>query len=396
MTAEVALLNRNGAVLGSDSFGKVQINNKRKFISVEKIFPLSPNRSVGVMVYNFVHFMGTPWDTIIKVYSSYLGDKSFGTLKEYAEHFLSFFASERRFSAPLVEKLIIQNALDYCIQEIINSVKSTGDNAKNIDIEVEKQLAFFSKEKFLTGFDESFIKNFTEIHSGELEVYINKKPEFKVDAKTQQNLIKLSAYAICKGNFIFKFGSSGLVFAGYGENEIFPSIYGFDVFASIDGKLIYRPSTSSNISFINKQSIYSFGETNVLATYIDGINPDLNDMITGEFKLRLEDLSKKLENKLSNKDLDIFRSFIASEIKEFQNNVFNFQLENCIKPILLMVGMLNKQELATLTESLVSLTLTRQKFSTDEQTAGGEIDVACITKGEGFSWIRNKWSAALI
>ncbi len=390
MTAEVAILNRNGVALASDSYGLVKIGDKKKFISVNKIFSLSQSHPIGIIISNFVNFMSTPWETIVSVYRSYIGEKSFNTLKEYTDNFISFLTSDKRFSAPLVEKLIIENAIDHCISEVSKSVKLTNDYTKSISNEIEKLLLFYSNQKFLIGFDDSFTKYFVEIHGKELEQYIKMKPEINVDIKTQQNLIKLCAYIICKSNFIYdNYGSSGLVFVGYGDNDIFPSLIGYNIFASIDKNLIYKTSASTTIGIDNKQAIYSFGVTDVLATYIDGINPDLQNMVFKEIDSGFKDLTGTIQNKfqLSEKDQGFLNSITVSAIDNFKNKFLDFQQKNCVEPLLLMVNMLSNQELLSLAESFVHLTLTKQKFSADEQISGGRIHVVSITKGDGY-WER--------
>jgi hypothetical protein len=59
-------------------------------------------------------------------------------------------------------------------------------------------------------------------------------------------------------------------------------------------------------------------------------------------------------------------------------------------PIIDVVAVLPKDELASMAESLVSLTSFRRKVSLQVETVGGPIDVAVISKGDGFVWIRRK------
>ncbi len=51
---------------------------------------------------------------------------------------------------------------------------------------------------------------------------------------------------------------------------------------------------------------------------------------------------------------------------------------------------LPKDELAAMAESLVNLTSFKRRISMDEETVGGPIDVAVISKGDGFIWIKRK------
>jgi hypothetical protein len=55
-----------------------------------------------------------------------------------------------------------------------------------------------------------------------------------------------------------------------------------------------------------------------------------------------------------------------------------------------MVAMMPKQDLIELAEALVSITVVERKASADTATVGGPIDVAIITKNEGFVWVKRK------
>jgi len=53
--------------------------------------------------------------------------------------------------------------------------------------------------------------------------------------------------------------------------------------------------------------------------------------------------------------------------------------------------MLPKDELASMAEALVSLTSLKRRMTMGEQeTVGGPIDVAVISKGDGLVWVKRK------
>jgi len=55
------------------------------------------------------------------------------------------------------------------------------------------------------------------------------------------------------------------------------------------------------------------------------------------------------------------------------------------------VGILPKSELADMAQSFVNLASLKKKISAGEsETVGGPIDVAIISKGDGFRWIQKK------
>ena len=51
---------------------------------------------------------------------------------------------------------------------------------------------------------------------------------------------------------------------------------------------------------------------------------------------------------------------------------------------------LPKDELAAMSESLINLTSFKRRVSMEEETVAGPIDVAVISKGDGFVWIKRK------
>ena len=110
MTAIVAVLNKHAVAIAADS--AVTMGDTHKVVnSANKIFTLSKYHPVAVMTYNTAAFMGVPWDIIIKEYRRKLKDKSFNTIKEYAEDFIKFirkrnFFCEKRNATYLFENRI--------------------------------------------------------------------------------------------------------------------------------------------------------------------------------------------------------------------------------------------------------------------------------------------------
>lgn len=59
-------------------------------------------------------------------------------------------------------------------------------------------------------------------------------------------------------------------------------------------------------------------------------------------------------------------------------------------PIIGIVEHLPKQELANMAEALVSITSLKRRVSPHDEDVGGPIDVATISKGDGFQWTKGK------
>lgn len=59
-------------------------------------------------------------------------------------------------------------------------------------------------------------------------------------------------------------------------------------------------------------------------------------------------------------------------------------------PIYEMIDLLPKEDLAEFAESIVNITYIKKLMSPHQETVGGPVDVAIISKGDGFIWIKRK------
>ena len=51
---------------------------------------------------------------------------------------------------------------------------------------------------------------------------------------------------------------------------------------------------------------------------------------------------------------------------------------------------LSKEDLANMAESLIALTSLKRRMTSSEESVGGPVDVAVISKSDGFIWIKRK------
>src|SRR5262245_312379 len=119
MTSEVVLMNRLAVALAADSAATIETARGRKiFQSANKLFTLSKFYPVGVMIYNNAKILDVPWETVIKLYRQVLGDRSFRTLAEYAEHFLSFLNDNEAFFPKTRQEEVYLEAVDKFFREL--------------------------------------------------------------------------------------------------------------------------------------------------------------------------------------------------------------------------------------------------------------------------------------
>ena len=88
-------------------------------------------------------------------------------------------------------------------------------------------------------------------------------------------------------------------------------------------------------------------------------------------------------------DLKVLKKNNEQIVLDFVGFIDNLKDRNS-EPILRFIKSLPKDELANLSESLINITSLKVRVQDNLETVGGDVDVAIITKGDGFVWTKRK------
>jgi hypothetical protein len=412
MTAQVALMNKSAIALATDSAVTINTSGGDKiYNTVNKLFTLSKYYPIGIMIYGSAQFMGIPWESVIKIYRKQLKDKPFSSLKEYSDDFINFLKNSQ-------ELINVRDEVDYFRQcfggylsriekEIDNKVKERLKNKnrlskKNLqeisDNIIEKHFDDWQNESKLEIKEaESFIKQSKKLFSKEIKSFIESIFEkYPLSVSSKRKLEEFAIFLFSKDRF--RNNSSGIVIAGFGEQEIFPSLVNFSVEGRIKNYLKYKLEREFSTNTHGTASIIPFAQTEMVHTFMEGVNPIYQRNVVDKFVQGLIDnYPKLLIEKLTNisdadkqKLKELFASLTDKIYKDFEKELRSYREQHFINPIMSIVDFLPKDELAAMAESLVNLTSFRRHVSLDSETVGGPIDVAVISKGDGFIWIKRK------
>ena len=147
--------------------------------------------------------------------------------------------------------------------------------------------------------------------------------------------------------------------------------------------------------------INMFAQHDVITTFLNSINPNTKIKILNFFNKEHNDYLKKVMAIINNNgDIDDnVKQNIIEDIKSYDiSNNIHGRLVDAINqietdeylPMLQSIGALPYVELSNLCESLIKLTSLKRKVGFDLETVGGDVDVAIITKGDGFIWTKRK------
>lgn len=132
MTAIVGVLNKHAIAVAADSAetvgAGVKIYNK-----ANKIFTLSKHHPIGIAIYSSAMFNGlVPWEIIIKMFRSQLGNTKYNTVQEYADTFFKYLESykdeyiERKDLDAVLSSEISHFWISEIIDKLPNSNPETG------------------------------------------------------------------------------------------------------------------------------------------------------------------------------------------------------------------------------------------------------------------------------
>lgn len=161
--------------------------------------------------------------------------------------------------------------------------------------------------------------------------------------------------------------------------------------------LKYQADKNIKITFDNNATIVPFAQSEMVATFMEGVEPGYETVIENFLSHILNEYPQIIIDKIDKID-DNEKKSLKEKLKGISSKEFNlykkrledYRRKNFVDPIIKVVAILPKDELAAMAESLVNLTSFKRKISMEEETVGGPIDVAVVSKGDGFIWIKRK------
>lgn len=412
MTAQIAIMNKEAVALASDSAVTVGGETGQKiFTSANKVFALSKYRPVGIMIYGDALLMDVPWETIIKIYRDNLGKNKFETLKEYATDFVAFLDNGNSLFPESVQEEYVRGSIyayfRFMQKAITEAVQRTIEEEGEIDDKSVARIASAVIEEHYQSWEEAdcvpslpddFVRDTAVKYGASIRDAIKEVfEELPISRRSLSRLKRIASNLFCKFPKHVQIGLSGVVVAGFGEKDVFPSLQAFDVEGIANNRLKYREGMSGRIDSETSASIIPFAQGEMVATFMEGIDPYLQSHIQGYLsevfdkypEIIVESIEKFDDNEKRLMKANLKKAS-DSIFKDYQEHVEGYRRNNYVEPVVNVVAMLPKDELAAMAEALVNLTSFKRKVTMELETVGGPIDVAVISKGDGFIWIKRK------
>lgn len=408
MTAEVCVMNKLGVALAADSaITRTSRTDSKIYQSADKLFLLSHSDPVAVMIYGSASFMQMPWETVIKLYREEHGHRSRKTVLDHARGLMNFLAKSRELFPEDLQRAHVRSDVIAFLAQLLKTLNQPlGDklaaqneiNAAEVRASiaalVKSELDDWQRIPLPEGLPRTHVatvrRQFGQDISRGVDRIWGKMPMSKV---VRERLKTLACLVLTK--YLMP-DHSGVVFAGFGNAEIFPAVVEVTADRVLANRTKYRKTKDVRIGHGNNATIAPFAQKEMVHMFMEGIDPGLDNFIQRSLSRTFEDLPRKLVDTLGGGATS--RQSLLNTLGELSGNAVatlkkdwaKYRRENHVNPIIRIVSMLPKAELASLAESLVNLTVLRRHTSTQAETVGGPIDVAAVTKGDGFVWIKRK------
>lgn len=415
MTAEIAILNKSAVALAADSAVTISTGEREEktFDSADKLFELTRHNPIGIMVYNGLSFAEAPLQSLIKRFRSEC--TCFEHVNDAADSFLSYLNEFGCSASKRVQEESIKNIVTPILRRITQRYQSefsqrlfnTTAPAPGTPPVDFKQLATSILDKMIGAHeriyqqaqDARFVGGGLPQITEEIEKMLRDAvtTHFQMASEDQKNRLFAITKLILHKNIVSN-GATGIVIAGFGTKDLFPTLVSFEMDGMIGGQLKY---VDRNIIDIDREGekarVIPFAQKEMVDRFLYGLDDGIERQVTSFCKKTIPDIRAAILNHLQFEKPEDRAGFEQSMqgaeeafIDGLKSKAFDVIRANSQRSIDAMVEFMPKPELAKMAEALVNLTSIKKRVTRGMDTVGGPIDVAVISHAEGFVWVKRK------
>lgn len=415
MTTEIAILNRSAVALAADSAVTISVGDGNEaqiakiYANANKLFELVKGAAVGVMIYNTADIGTLPWESVVKAFRSSTFSHRRMTLEEYADDLQRFVADiltraltedERLAAVSLHVRAVVGNFLS-AMEHTPGKLRKANDRKSVLEKEATrnlKELKQLDVADWASGLDDAQLMRRYRAR------FLPEVPEVwcgcRLSKRLRSLLVELAmAFLIRSQDLIGPW--TGVVVAGFGDDEMFPSLRSVRIAGMFEDRLIWLQPEVAKVGVSVPSLIRPYAQTNDAQAFLLGIDPQVSQAI-GRFwrdwaaaihgdivQIAVSQFSPPTDE--ATRFGEAVETYMKESFKEFgqfmQENFHDLRSAS----ITASAAFLSKGEIANLAENLVELTSLRNRVSLDRlETVGGATDVAVISKGDGFVWVKRK------
>lgn len=405
MTAEILVMNRSAVALAAQG-GLSAGYGPEPAVTREsaKIFPLFDGMPVALMIYGRADLLGQPWQTLITHYLETSKPPEAKMLSDYAAHFFAFLDDNVWMFPEQEQRSHLEGLLASIFGRIIDEAAeiyafSAGERLNELEA-LQRAIDIWHRryEHDVRGeevpvvetFQDARRESFADRFSNEIESVLDSVfGQVRLDAGRVEKLWDIAYYAVTRDRFYE--GCTGLVFAGYGREELMPAMCSWYVSSIVNYRMKRTLDWQKAITSQPPQSlVVPFADAPVTNRLMRGLDLAFeNDMLRaveqliGEVGVHMVNGTKQLDMPVRKAmKEELFARILPEAMTTFQNWMRDYIPERSVSPILGSLEAMGADDLARTARSLIGL----NRLGREEFTLFESMDTAVITRKEGFTW----------
>ncbi len=424
MTSQLILGNGTGIALASDS--AVTISRSRTYETAEKIFELPAPHRLAVMHSGNGLYYRIPVEVVVKEWIGSLSDESERSVRDYRDDFRSWIGNRSdRWECAHNRDAAAWNSLRRHVTRLVRLVKQKLNRA-----EEEESLADIALERIRQA-NGNLTREYEQILSSTTAESIMEhwwEPDTLLESPrpglweevcnilgdiprsaTIDEAVRTFLRLIVEKGVEFPAGSwFTLNFVGYGANDLLPTVARLDLGGSMKETLWhYSPEPSfTEPQGVSHALIVTAAQDDVISLLLHGYNRELSRAATSE---AIDNLYASVISKPPDQDpegqvvpgggrlfLDVlataekgdgFKSPKVEVIEAVEDAFAALTDERWIGRTLDTVAVMPLLDLAAAAQALVAVQALTLDIRGALPSVGGHIEVATITRNEGFKWV---------
>jgi hypothetical protein len=399
-------MNQHAVVLAADSATTVQMwvdgeRENRYFKGSNKLFQISATQPVGLMIYGSASLHDVPWELLIKDFRKSLQSDAFDQLSGYSKRFFDFVKGHTLFT----EELRRESFLDEAIRAAHINLKSASEDKSVTEADDNAKVAALrgSLERMRDGLGTKTPK--APVTPADVDAAIAAHADtLSAKIRGTKALVPLADGALVPllaelairdlmANYADYLTDTGVVIGGYGELDYFPGWESYRCYGFLDRLFIANPE--GNPKKVSKDLpawIEPFATTSMIDNFRLGIAPDVFTEVQLATRKELGAFAKKMQAALApdQPPPNNLQTLIDDAVRSHTKEWVSLSMRDHFGPLARVIGSLPISDMAALARSLIELQSLKERVTKPTESVSGPIDVAVISKHDGFVWIDRK------
>lgn len=400
MTSQLILMNGFGVALASDS--AVTVGGKRTYDTAEKIIPLPAPHRLAVLHSGSVNIHGMPYSVLINEWAASLGTTRLRSVALYRQNFLSWLNDNRDWVSTKRSDEDFIDQLEDLYREIWDGITKV-DDAQDVSSEAEQACLdeFIKWTDIISGWsslapdeDDWASEAYARMRNRIDEVRGKWFDDIPMSAAIEQQIATVTRLYLARGHLHRR---SELAFVGFGEKQLLPSYAAVEVNVFVHDYLLHRMTAEQISPDLESGSFFAIcpiGQRDAIDRFLLGVDYGTVDVATRaalEVFLNKSNESGQVEGASDDESKTDAETQLGNNVyREIKTAFQSWSYENFKQPLFGAIAALPLASLAAAAQSLIGIQSLSQTITGEMGTVGGPIDVAVISRENGFQWINHK------